>query len=178
MVYMHMGDAPIKVPRHRKKLAEGHINISVTLLVQTKSSTDSEWVAATQLKSAEFFVCTRRATEIFDVHTDFTAGELLHLYRSITPSRPKAIPSDPKPPQSHPKPIQAAHAVPALGHRNRMGVGLRIGTGVGLGIGTGGSCNWLSIPADRFVDPGSYNWYPPVQVRDLNSRASGAQGID
>ena len=56
------GDAPIKVQRHRKKSAEGHINISVTLLVPTKNSADLERVAATHLKSAEFFVGTRRVT--------------------------------------------------------------------------------------------------------------------
>ena len=71
--------------RYRKKLAEAHLKISATLLVQTKNSTDLERVAATQLKSVEFFVCTTRVTEIFDVHTDFTAGEMLHLYRSMTP---------------------------------------------------------------------------------------------
>ena len=68
----------------KKRLAEAHLKISATLLVQTKNSTDLERVAATQLKSVEFFVCTTRVTEIFDVHTDFTAGEMLHLYRSMT----------------------------------------------------------------------------------------------
>ena len=91
--YFHIavsGYAPIKVQRYQKKLAEAHLKISATLLVQTKNSTDLERVAATQLKSVEFFVCTTRVTEIFDVHTDFTAGRMLHLYklyRSITQLR-------------------------------------------------------------------------------------------
>ena len=66
-------------------LAEGHIKISATLLVQTKTSTDLSWGWHPRSKSVEFFVCTTRVTEIFDVHTDFTAGEMLHLYRSMTP---------------------------------------------------------------------------------------------
>ena len=74
-----LGYAPNKVQRYRKKLAEAHLKISATLLVQTKDSTDLERVAATQLKSVEFFVCSRRVTEIFDIHTDFTAEKVLHL---------------------------------------------------------------------------------------------------
>ena len=50
------GYAPIKVQRDRKKSAEAHLKISATLLVQTKNSTDLERVAATKLKSIEFFV--------------------------------------------------------------------------------------------------------------------------
>ena len=69
-----MGDAPIKGAQDRKKLAVGRVNISVTLFVQTKSSTDLERVLCTELKSVEFFVCTKRVTEIYDVHTNFTAG--------------------------------------------------------------------------------------------------------
>ena len=78
------GHAPIKVQRYRKKLVEGHVIISVTLFVPTKNSTDLERVLCTELKSAEFFVGTKRVTEIFDIHTDFTAGQMLHLFRSMT----------------------------------------------------------------------------------------------
>ena len=48
------GDAPIKVQQDRKKLAEGHFNISITKRVSLKNSTDLERVAATELKSVEF----------------------------------------------------------------------------------------------------------------------------
>ena len=64
LVSGQMGYAPIKVQRYRKKSAEAHLKISATLLVQTKNSTDLERVAATKLKSIEFFVCTTRFTEI------------------------------------------------------------------------------------------------------------------
>ena len=64
-----------------------HLCRGSTIEVQTKNSTDLEPVPGTELKSVEFFVCTKRVTEIFDVHTDFTAGEMLHLYRSMTRTR-------------------------------------------------------------------------------------------
>ena len=41
-------------------------------------------MAATELKSVEFVFYSKGIIEIFDVHTDFTAGGMLHLYRSIT----------------------------------------------------------------------------------------------
>ena len=40
--------------------------------------------AAPQLKSVEFVFYTKRVGEIFDVHTDFTAGQMLYLIRSMT----------------------------------------------------------------------------------------------
>ena len=48
------GDALIKVQQDRKKLAEGHFNISATKRVSLKNPTDLERVAATELKSVEF----------------------------------------------------------------------------------------------------------------------------
>ena len=41
-------------------------------------------MAATELKSVEFVFYSKEIIEIFDVQTDFTAGRMLHLYRSIT----------------------------------------------------------------------------------------------
>ena len=81
-VCVSVGHAPIKVHRYRKKLAEGHINISPTLLEYNINSTDLERVAATELKSVEFVFYSKGIIEIFDVHTDFTAGRMLHLYRT------------------------------------------------------------------------------------------------
>ena len=78
-----MGDAPIEVQRYRKKLAEGHLEISATLEVEIQNSTDLERGAAPELKSVEFVFYAKRVGEIFDVHADFTAGQMLHLYRSI-----------------------------------------------------------------------------------------------
>ena len=49
-------------------------------------------MAATELKSVEFVFYSKGIIEIFDVHTDFTAGRMLHLYRSITQVRaPQAM---------------------------------------------------------------------------------------
>ena len=45
-----------------------------------------ERVCHTQLKSVEFVFYSKEIVEIFDVHTDFTAGRMLHLYRSIPPN--------------------------------------------------------------------------------------------
>ena len=42
-------------------------------------------MAATELKSVEFVFYSKGIIEIFDVHTDFTAGRMLYLFRSITP---------------------------------------------------------------------------------------------
>ena len=48
------GDAPIKVQQDRKKLAEGHFNISTTKRVSLENSTDLGRGAAPELKSVEF----------------------------------------------------------------------------------------------------------------------------
>ena len=78
-VHMIAGHAPNKAQRYRKKLAVGRVNISPTLMVQNTNSTDLERGAAPQLKSVEFVFYTKRVGEIFDVHTDFTAGQMLYL---------------------------------------------------------------------------------------------------
>ena len=49
-----LGDAPIKVQQDRKKLAEGHFNISTTKRVSLENSTDLGRGAAPELKSVEF----------------------------------------------------------------------------------------------------------------------------
>ena len=54
LIDVALGDAPIKVQQDRKKLAEGHFNISTTKRVSLENSTDLERVAATELKSVEF----------------------------------------------------------------------------------------------------------------------------
>ena len=51
---MRRGDAPIKVQQDRKKLVEGHFNISTTKRVSLENSTDLGRVLCTELKSAEF----------------------------------------------------------------------------------------------------------------------------
>ena len=48
------GDAPIKVQQDRKKLMEGHFNISITKRVSLENSTDLGRGAAPELKSVEF----------------------------------------------------------------------------------------------------------------------------
>ena len=95
LLFPYVGDAPIKVQRYRKMLVEGHLNISATGLVQTKNSADLERAAATELKSAEFFVCTRRVSEMLDVHTNFTAGQILPPLSEHHPRARHSGPSTP-----------------------------------------------------------------------------------
>ena len=79
-----MGDAPIKVQQDRKKLMEGHFNISITKRVSLENSTDLGRGAAPELKSVEFLSETLLVVEQIDIHTNFTARQMLYLYRSIT----------------------------------------------------------------------------------------------
>ena len=71
------GDAPIKVQQDRKKLAEGHFNISTTKRVSLENSTDLGRGAAPELKSVECLSETLFVVEKIDIHTDFTAGQML-----------------------------------------------------------------------------------------------------
>ena len=59
-------------------------DISITKMIHNKNSPAIDWGTVPQLKSVEFFVCTRRVDEIFHVHADFTAGQMLYLIRSMT----------------------------------------------------------------------------------------------
>ena len=86
------GDAPIKVQQDRKKLMEGHFNISITKRVSLKNSTDLGRGAAPELKSVEFLSETLLVVEQIDIHTNFTARQMLYLYRSITHIRPWECP--------------------------------------------------------------------------------------
>ena len=70
----------------RKKLMEGHFNISITKRVSLENSTDLGRGAAPELKSVEFLSETLLVVEQIDIHTNFTARQMLYLYRSITPS--------------------------------------------------------------------------------------------
>ena len=79
-----LGDAPIKVQQNRKKLMEGHFNISITKRVSLENSTDLGRGAAPELKSVEFLSETLLVVEQTDLHTNFTARQMLYLYRSIT----------------------------------------------------------------------------------------------
>ena len=67
------GDAPIKVQQDRKKLMEGHFNISITKRVSLENSTDLGRGAAPELKSVEFLSETLLVVEQIDIHTNFTA---------------------------------------------------------------------------------------------------------
>ena len=58
-----LGDAPIKVQQDRKKLAEGHFNISTTKRVSLENSTDLGRGAAPELKSVEFSVARMAISE-------------------------------------------------------------------------------------------------------------------
>ena len=66
-------DAPIKVQQDRKKLMEGHFNISITKRVSLENSTDLGRGAAPELKSVEFLSETLLVVEQIDIHTNFTA---------------------------------------------------------------------------------------------------------
>ena len=79
------GDAPIKVQQDRKKLMEGHFNISITKRVSLENLTDLGRGAAPELKSVEFLSETLLVVEQIDIHTNFTARQMLYLYRTITP---------------------------------------------------------------------------------------------
>ena len=84
VVVVRSGDAPIKVQQDRKKLMEGHFNISITKRVSLENSTDLGRGAAPELKSVEFLSETLLVVEQIDIHTNFTARQMLYLYRSIT----------------------------------------------------------------------------------------------
>ena len=66
---------------------EGHFNISITKRVSLENSTDLGRGAAPELKSVEFLSETLLVVEQIDIHTNFTARQMLYLYRSITPAR-------------------------------------------------------------------------------------------
>lgn len=68
----YQGDAPIKVQQDRKKLMEGHFNISITKRVSLENSTDLGRGAAPELKSVEFLSETLLVVEQIDIHTNFT----------------------------------------------------------------------------------------------------------
>ena len=64
---------------------EGHfVNISITKRVSLENSTDLGRGAAPELKSVEFLSETLLVVEQIDIHTNFTARQMLYLYRSIT----------------------------------------------------------------------------------------------
>ena len=63
---------------------EGHFNISITKRVSLENSTDLGRGAAPELKSVEFLSETLLVVEQIDIHTNFTARQMLYLYRSIT----------------------------------------------------------------------------------------------
>ena len=92
------GDAPIKVQQDRKKLMEGHFNISITKRVSLENSTDLGRGAAPELKSVEFLSETLLVVEQIDIHTNFTARQMLYLYRSITHQHSSACINTHRPP--------------------------------------------------------------------------------
>ena len=67
---------------------EGHFNISITKRVSLEHSTDLGRGAAPELKSVEFLSETLLVVEQIDIHTNFTARQMLYLYRSITRYHP------------------------------------------------------------------------------------------
>ena len=79
-----LGDAPIKVQQDRKKSMEGHFNISIAKRVSLENSTDLGRGAAPELKSVELLSETLLVVEQIDIHTNFTARQMLYLYRSTT----------------------------------------------------------------------------------------------
>ena len=62
-------------------MAEGHFNISTTKRVSLENSTDLGRGAAPELKSVEFLSETLLVVEQIDIHTNFTARQMLYLYR-------------------------------------------------------------------------------------------------
>ena len=64
---------------------EGHFNISITKRVSLENSTDLGRGAAPELKSVEILSETLLVVEQIDIHTNFTARQMLYHYRSITP---------------------------------------------------------------------------------------------
>ena len=64
---------------------EGHFNISITKRVSLENSTDLGRGAAPELKSVEFLSETLLVVEQIDIHTHFTARQMLYLYRSASP---------------------------------------------------------------------------------------------
>ena len=75
----------------RKKLIAGH-NITINKRVSLENSTDLGRGAAPELKSVEFLSETLLVVEQIDIHTNFTARQMLYLYRSITHIRPWECP--------------------------------------------------------------------------------------
>ena len=72
---------------------EGHFNISITKRVSLENSTDLGRGAAPELKSVEFLSETLLVVEQIDIHTNFTARQMLYLYRSITPTVSPCLPA-------------------------------------------------------------------------------------
>ena len=93
-------------------------------------------MAATELKSVEFVFYSKGIIEIFDVHTYFTAGRMLYLFRSITRGALAAV-----------KPLR--HSEWALAGRGRRA---GVGRHSGRRTGRGGPCG---VRERLFGRPGS-----------------------